>query len=383
MQAPGVSRSGEPICYAAPMLPVTRRTTLDIPADELMSILTNVERWPQTMPFVTAIDYLTPRGRACPGTRFTMTRKRSGAVTISELEVTAVESDTFKYVSRRPTDYSVMKWVVRPVHENPARCDVAFTGRLVPRGLFMKVLILFLYPFISIMGGDELRALKRVLRGEPADPPPQEPAPGSIFDTEEPDIPRAPDPKRPRGLANAIYIRVYKCWEFQEELPMFASCADRPVVLRHLRKSGTASPLPPASTHPATWANVTFNDSPPGVMEPHQRAAYEQLIREQSQIEQAALEAILKDYHEQRPRSVSDPTDSSWEDIMPEITGIDELRYLIAFQGITIYAPDPSGVCEIGLAFGCSWEQEHGLGVRLKWGGDTRQVLAVGDHDAA
>jgi hypothetical protein len=67
------------------------------------------------------------------------------------------------------------------------------------------------------------------------------------------------------------------------------------------------------------------------------------------------------------------------DDEMPELASPEDLRYLISFGSITVHEPNKKGVCELGLSFGCSWEEEHGLGVRLR----NNKVVEVGYAEVA
>lgn len=64
----------------------------------------------------------------------------------------------------------------------------------------------------------------------------------------------------------------------------------------------------------------------------------------------------------------------AWEDeddanlLMPRIESVDDLRPLMTFQTLRIFRAEETGELSVGLGFHCSWEQEHGLGVRWRDG---------------
>ena len=66
--------------------------------------------------------------------------------------------------------------------------------------------------------------------------------------------------------------------------------------------------------------------------------------------------------------------------LIPRAKSTDDLRHLITFQGLSVFAPGGGKESVVfGLTFDCSWDPEHGLGVRWRDG----KVEAVGQADAA
>ena len=66
------------------------------------------------------------------------------------------------------------------------------------------------------------------------------------------------------------------------------------------------------------------------------------------------------------------------KELLPEPTSPDVLRERLTFQSMLIYPPGEGSIA-LGFGFDCSWEQEHGLGVRWRDG----KVEEVGYADVA
>src|SRR5215204_2224285 len=64
---------------------------------------------------------------------------------------------------------------------------------------------------------------------------------------------------------------------------------------------------------------------------------------------------------------------------MPEISKPTDLTRLIRPHGIHILKDAKDGFAEVGFAFACKWDEEHGLGVLTHKG----QVIQVGDGTAS
>ncbi|MGH7130669.1 MAG: SRPBCC family protein [Phycisphaerales bacterium] len=364
------------------MIPCTRRRTLDIAPDRFMAILTDVPSWPRTMPRVASVQMHTP-GPLKVGTRFKLVRRRGEQEFPNEYEVTQLGPDRLAYFIDSDRERSGGRWVVRPSKQSPAKSDVALSITIRPRSIGWFFLMPLMLPFVWLMAGDELNAMERVLRGEPADPPAEPPAPSELeqlrAESDDADEPRKPAPELEMnvGIDSAVYDRTLEEWQFQVEMTMFAGCLMRPVALMELTEGQAPRPFPPASVHPTLWATVSLCQSPRKTpINDAQRRAFERLLRRQAEVERVALEGLLEYYRRVRTEiydGASDTTD------MPEISGIDEPRYLVRFSSLSIHRPGADGECEIGLWFNCTWEDEHALGIRLRAG----RVIDVGYGDVA
>ncbi|WP_052179124.1 hypothetical protein [Methylophilus sp. Q8] len=74
---------------------------------------------------------------------------------------------------------------------------------------------------------------------------------------------------------------------------------------------------------------------------------------------------------------------------MPDIQSVDDLRGLIGLHTINIHPILKHGVPYIGFELGCTWDDEHGLGVLMHGtrtveigGADTAILLWIAENDA-
>ena len=64
---------------------------------------------------------------------------------------------------------------------------------------------------------------------------------------------------------------------------------------------------------------------------------------------------------------------------MPDGESGDDLRWLIGLSTVRIFNVSKEGCAYIGFELGCSWEDEHGLGVTTH----KKRVVKVGGADTA
>ena len=76
--------------------------------------------------------------------------------------------------------------------------------------------------------------------------------------------------------------------------------------------------------------------------------------------------------------------------LMPEVTGIDGFRNLIGLHSVNVHPLRRNDIPYIGFEFGCTWDDEHGLGVLMHGtrvvevgGADTAILLWIAERDAA
>jgi hypothetical protein len=64
---------------------------------------------------------------------------------------------------------------------------------------------------------------------------------------------------------------------------------------------------------------------------------------------------------------------------MPELRESSELKRLIGLSTVHISDVEKEGVAYVGFEFGCTWEEEHGLGVMTH----RDRIIEVGDAETA
>ena len=108
---------------------------------------------------------------------------------------------------------------------------------------------------------------------------------------------------------------------------------------------------------------------------PEHLAAYEHLLADQEKVRSSILASLLNWYSELRPRVFREVEEIGWS--MPEVHQTHDFRRLIGLSSIHLMNVHRDGMAYVGYEFGCSWDEEHGLGVMMH--GD--RVVEVGHAD--
>ncbi len=76
-------------------------------------------------------------------------------------------------------------------------------------------------------------------------------------------------------------------------------------------------------------------------------------------------------------------------ELMPDIKSAEDLRGLIGLYSVNVHQVQKDGIPYIGFEFGCTWDDEHGLGVLTHGtrtvqigGADTAILLWIAEQDA-
>lgn len=110
-------------------------------------------------------------------------------------------------------------------------------------------------------------------------------------------------------------------------------------------------------------------------------------IEHETSLQQPLLAALLNAYPELQ--DYNGYTDDEKLEFMPNVASVMEFRSLIGLQEIFIHPAIKDGMPYVGFVFGCTWEEEHGLGILMhgtrvvKIGGiDMACTLWVAEQDA-
>jgi uncharacterized protein DUF6985 len=111
-------------------------------------------------------------------------------------------------------------------------------------------------------------------------------------------------------------------------------------------------------------------------------------IENEARLSEALISSLLKEYpalQEQYGYSGKEK-----DELMPDIQSAGELRALIGLYALNVHQLQKDGVPYLGFEFGCSWDEEHGLGVLMHdtrtveiGGADTAFLLWIAKEDAA
>lgn len=99
-------------------------------------------------------------------------------------------------------------------------------------------------------------------------------------------------------------------------------------------------------------------------------------VDREREMRDALLAGLLAEYPELRKRYAGSLEDES---LMPPVGNVDEFRSLIGLHSVNVHQLEFGGVPYVGFELGCSWDDEHGLGVLMH---GTR-VVEIGEADTA
>jgi len=108
-----------------------------------------------------------------------------------------------------------------------------------------------------------------------------------------------------------------------------------------------------------------------------QAGAFRYLLEHERKIAAAVLESVFSEY----PRLKDDCcySDEVAAELMPDLSSSEGLRKLIGLSNVHILKVAGAGQAYVGFEFGCTWDEEHGLGVMTH----MDRVVEVGAADTA
>jgi hypothetical protein len=103
------------------------------------------------------------------------------------------------------------------------------------------------------------------------------------------------------------------------------------------------------------------------------------VVHNQAAAHDAMLDRLFVDYPAMREEmmEVLDPEEA--RELLPEIRQREQLKDIVGVRSINVHQIEQGGKPFIGVELGCTWEEEHGLGVLLH----GAQALEVGFADKA
>jgi Domain of unknown function (DUF6985) len=197
-------------------------------------------------------------------------------------------------------------------------------------------------------------------------------ADGRLLDDPEVDVP-------PFGRMTCHGGQQYTGLVHFEPLARFRDLAEERETFAQQRQHEFLRPAPPWDFVGGDF-ELNVYSAEDGTPHREQLAAFEAFMADPQRTADQILAAIL-DYY----RSVFESYREAYGDseeaerLVPQTDSVEGLRDLITFQSMTIDPPDDDDgqPSQIKLGFACSWEQEHGLGVRWRDG----KIEEVGTAD--
>jgi uncharacterized protein DUF6985 len=111
------------------------------------------------------------------------------------------------------------------------------------------------------------------------------------------------------------------------------------------------------------------------------------LVENESSIAESLLNSLLEKYPSLRRQYGYSKEDEA--NLMPVVTTVNDFRSMIGLHSVNVHPISRDGVPYVGFEFGCSWDDEHGLGVLMHGtrtveigGADTAILLWIAKRDA-
>jgi hypothetical protein len=103
------------------------------------------------------------------------------------------------------------------------------------------------------------------------------------------------------------------------------------------------------------------------------------LIDNESSVHRAMLGRLFEEYPHIREEWLGGYPEGEREQVLPVLTSPAELKELMGVSFVNVHAVAKDGKPFIGVELGCTWEQEHGVGVLMH----GAKVLKVGGAETA
>ena len=112
------------------------------------------------------------------------------------------------------------------------------------------------------------------------------------------------------------------------------------------------------------------------------------VLEHEASLSSALLSSLLKEYPSLQKQYGYSGKDKA--ELMPDIKSVEDLRTLIGLYSVNVHQVQKHGIPYVGFEFGCTWDEEHGLGVLMHdsrtveiGGADTAILLWIAEEDAA
>lgn len=160
-------------------------------------------------------------------------------------------------------------------------------------------------------------------------------------------------------------------WECEVNFPHWSGFQSRKGPYGGLDKESPADGLVNLS--------IEYDEDTQSEPSEYQVNAYQYHLNHGNQIVQSFLNGLLKYYSELKADWVTFIKPSDLSDVMPDITDINEFKNLIGISSIIIHPYFLDDQSYVGIIFGCTWDEEHSLGVMLH----KDNVISIGGAEEA
>jgi len=157
-------------------------------------------------------------------------------------------------------------------------------------------------------------------------------------------------------------------WAGKDVIPAWAGTQER-----HGAYTSRSSAKPSKGSIVLNIPRLDEDDANPMPPAPEQVAAYAYFKKNQAEVTEAIMAALLKDYTKTRRQWLKHDPDLE----LPEIKTTSEMRKNVGLGTLHMFDIAKKGIAYFGLELGCTWDDEHGAGVVLH----KSRVVAVGQAD--
>jgi hypothetical protein len=116
-------------------------------------------------------------------------------------------------------------------------------------------------------------------------------------------------------------------------------------------------------------------------------SAVQWVVEHESLLSQAVVKSLLEEYP--RLQKQYEYVAKERAELMPDVKSVKDLRSLIGLSVVNVHQVQKDGIPYVGFEFGCTWDEEHGLGVLMHGtrtveigGADTAGLLWIATEDA-
>ena len=127
----------------------------------------------------------------------------------------------------------------------------------------------------------------------------------------------------------------------------------------------------------STQLDIVTPKNEPLAPSSEQVAAYRHLIEHQELVRDAILQAVFDKYGQWQEEYDYDEEEAA--KYMPDIEQPSQFKALIGLSTVRIFKAFKAGVAYAGFGFGCTWDDEHALGIMTHIG----RVVEIGGADTA
>lgn len=160
--------------------------------------------------------------------------------------------------------------------------------------------------------------------------------------------------------------------DFQQDGPFWRTEAQLPSWAGYQMRNGPYGSI--SSDRPSDGVVKIYapdrDESPPTEQD---RASVQWLLDHEAEVASTVLAGLLAEYP--RLQRLYGYEGADREALMPDVSSSEDFRRLIGLHNVHVLQLLKDGIPYIGYEFGCTWDEEHGLGVLL----NGTRVVEIGD----